>query len=65
VRSQWDLAIWLWLSTSKFTCRVLAAVLRRGYFIVLKFGIPILLNGPLTRKWKLGGFVSWKSQESG
>ena len=32
-------------------CRVLAAVLHRGYFTVLKFGIAILLNGLLSRKW--------------
>ena len=46
-------------------CRSLAAVLHRGYFMALKFGIPILLNGLLSRKWKLGGFVSWKLRESG
>jgi len=46
-------------------CRVLVAVLHMGYFMARKFGIPLLLNGLLSRKWKLGGFVSWKRRESG
>ena len=41
-------------------CRVLAAVLHRGCSMALKFGIPILFDGLLSRKWELGGFVSWK-----
>ena len=46
-------------------CRVFAAVLHRGYFMALTFGIPITLNSLLSRKWELGGFVGWKCRESG
>jgi hypothetical protein len=44
---------------------VLAIVLHKGYFTALKFGIPILLNVLVSRKWKLNGSTNWKRRESG